>query len=419
MMVFPRWTLLFVGLASLWGCGEDAPINAVEAAPAAKTQAAPPDWSRRDLAPGETLAGMLAEAGLQGAELTAVLEAAGEELDLRRLRPGLAMDYRQWQGWQFRIRRHRDKWLRLHLGEDGKVSRQWIVPPHRREVRYAWLTIESSLSEAAMAADLPMEVAERLRSIWRRHLDLRRDLQPGDRVGLAYVWLDYQDGTGKNGPVLLSRLEQADGARHIMRFPDEAGLSTYFLLDGSSVDHPFTGIPVDGGWMTSSYGWRIHPVLKRRRMHRGLDFTGQEGAAVRALANGVVVEANRFGSFGNQVVLRHDNGLRTRYAHLKAIAPDVAPGERLRYGDVLGVAGASGLATGTNVHYEIIDGRRAIDPDGMDLPPRDSLRGERLAAFHSLLQARVQRLLLAESGKSIVWVQLSRSGEDRGSSEPR
>jgi len=115
--------------------------------------------------------------------------------------------------------------------------------------------------------------------------------------------------------------------------------------------------------MSSDYGLRKHPIFKVYLKHRGVDFVALKDANVRSTADGVVVKIkySRIG-YGNQVVVKHSNGYKTRYAHLKSI--NVKKGEKVKAKQSIATLGSSGLTTGPHLHYEILKDDFAIDPLG-------------------------------------------------------
>jgi len=110
--------------------------------------------------------------------------------------------------------------------------------------------------------------------------------------------------------------------------------------------------------MASGYGWRIHPILKTRRMHYGMDFTAKTGTPIYATADGVVKHAGwKANGFGNHVVINHGYGYETLYAHMSKVA--VKNGQKVKRGQVIGYVGNTGLSAGPHCHYEVhINGKR-------------------------------------------------------------
>jgi len=113
--------------------------------------------------------------------------------------------------------------------------------------------------------------------------------------------------------------------------------------------------------MASAFGMRIHPILKTRRMHYGMDFTAKTGTPIYATADGVIKHAGRKANgFGKHVVINHGFGYETLYAHMSKIA--VKKGEKVKRGQVIGYVGNTGLSAGPHCHYEVhLNGKR-IDP---------------------------------------------------------
>lgn len=118
--------------------------------------------------------------------------------------------------------------------------------------------------------------------------------------------------------------------------------------------------PVDPVHITSLFGNRRHPITRRVKPHRGLDLAARKGQEVFAAAGGTVVKAGKNSSHGLQVTIQHPSGLQTRYSHLSQVLVEV--GTRLEAGEVLGLAGRTGRATGVHLHFEVWDQDVALDP---------------------------------------------------------
>jgi len=114
---------------------------------------------------------------------------------------------------------------------------------------------------------------------------------------------------------------------------------------------------------SGKFGWRIHPILKRKEFHRGLDLRAKLMTPVRAPADGVVEYAgyHKSSGFGNLVIIEHNYGFRTTYAHLSKKFP-VKSGTFVKKGDIIAYTGSSGLSTGPHLHYEVRFITRPLDP---------------------------------------------------------
>ena len=113
-----------------------------------------------------------------------------------------------------------------------------------------------------------------------------------------------------------------------------------------------SGWPVTKGYITSNYGFRIHPIKRKRIFHNGVDFAAPRGTPILAVADGIVTFAGKKGGYGRIVELKHVDGLVTRYAHNNANL--VKEGQQVRQGQKIATVGSSGSATGPHVHFEVL-----------------------------------------------------------------
>ena len=140
--------------------------------------------------------------------------------------------------------------------------------------------------------------------------------------------------------------------------------SRWQSMDGTTTTRSSVSIPslmpVDGVHLSSDYGMRIHPVLGGRRQHKGVDLAGPVGTPVHAAADGTVSRADWFSSYGLFVSLEHGGSLQTRYGHMSRL--NVAAGQQIHKGDVIGYIGTTGRSTGPHLHYEVRIAGAAVNP---------------------------------------------------------
>jgi murein DD-endopeptidase MepM/ murein hydrolase activator NlpD len=132
------------------------------------------------------------------------------------------------------------------------------------------------------------------------------------------------------------------------------------LLVKSTRQAPRLSWPISPVSVTSHFGERVHPIKGEVRDHLGVDLAARRGQAVAAAAPGVVLRAGWNGAHGYQVEVQHAERVVTRYSHLSRVL--VETGEILERGDVLGLAGATGLATGVHLHFELWEDGQPMDP---------------------------------------------------------
>jgi murein DD-endopeptidase MepM/ murein hydrolase activator NlpD len=182
--------------------------------------------------------------------------------------------------------------------------------------------------------------------------------------------------------VLFASLDLAGTAKRLYRFrtPDD-GIVDYYDEDGRSAKKFLIRKPVTDGRLTSSFGWRRHPILGRVILHAGIDYASPGGTPILAAGNGIIEKAGRSSGYGNLTVLRHTNGYETIYGHQSRFAPGMVPGARVRQGQVIGYVGSTGLSTGPHLHYEIRINDKPVDPLRIRLPRGRVLAGDYLNAF--------------------------------------
>jgi murein DD-endopeptidase MepM/ murein hydrolase activator NlpD len=137
-------------------------------------------------------------------------------------------------------------------------------------------------------------------------------------------------------------------------------LDSLMIVDAAKKKLLPSVLPVDGGWYSSNFGWRIDPFNGVRAFHEGMDFMAETGTAAHAAAGGVVVYSDFHPQYGNMIEIDHGNGLVTRYAHLSkryARMGDVVLG-----GSKIGAVGSTGRATGPHLHFEVRQNGAPLNP---------------------------------------------------------
>lgn len=119
-------------------------------------------------------------------------------------------------------------------------------------------------------------------------------------------------------------------------------------------------VPVEGVHLSSDYGMRVHPVSGGRRAHKGVDLAAPIGTPVYATADGTISRADWFSSYGLYVAIEHGGNLQTRYGHMSRL--NVAAGQQVHKGDIIGFVGSTGRSTGPHLHYEVRIAGQAVNP---------------------------------------------------------
>lgn len=186
------------------------------------------------------------------------------------------------------------------------------------------------------------------------------------RLRLSYTQIN---GVDLGTPVLASAALSSDQApRFIVRYPPPGeGGAVYYDGEGKRLESLWISEPLMGEFrITSEFNpHRRHPITGRVRPHNGRDFAAQPRTPVVAATDGEVIHAGWKGSWGKLVVLRHANGVETRYAHLSSIK-SLSPGDVVTKGQQIGGVGTTGLSTGPHLHFEVYQHGLAVNPAGFD-----------------------------------------------------
>ena len=124
--------------------------------------------------------------------------------------------------------------------------------------------------------------------------------------------------------------------------------------------------------VASGYGMRMHPILKYRRMHNGMDFTANIGTPIYATGDGTVTKVGLGSGYGRMVIIEHGFGYKTYYAHMSKYNTKV--GRKVKRGEIIGYVGNSGLSAGPHLHYEVWKNGRVMNPVNFyhnDLTPEE------------------------------------------------
>jgi murein DD-endopeptidase MepM/ murein hydrolase activator NlpD len=264
--------------------------------------------------------------------------------------------------------------------------------------------IRHSLFGAADEAGIPESVASRLADIFGGDIDFHRDLRKGDRFSVVYATASH---LGK--PISSERILAAefvnDGKRHrAFWYQDRNNTGGYYNADGRSIKKAFLRSPLEFSRITSGFsGARFHPVLQAVRAHRGIDYGAPIGTRVKATGDGTIEFSGSQGGYGNVVMVRHPGERLTIYGHLSGFASGIRKGIRVTQGDVIGYVGATGLASGPHLHYELRVAGLHRNPLTVTLPAAPALPHASLRTFLSHAEEMGARL---ETAGDLRWVML-------------
>lgn len=366
---------------------------------------APEVVDMRPLSAGVTLGQLLEDAGVRGTDRNSLLLAFREQANPRRMRSGAEVRIvrRRWGEDPLRIEvdLDRDRLVRLERARSGWTS-SLVELVTTTDTVFVAGEIRSSLWTAILGNDglggVPLadrrQMVGQLDRVFQWQIDFSRQIRGGDTYRFVLERERRPDGSMRAGRLLAAELVNADRPYYAIRFEPGDEPVSWFDLEGQSVRRAFLMKPIELSRISSGFtNSRFHPILRRWRAHRGVDYAANSGTPVQATGSGVVVRRGWGDAYGRVIDIRHPNGFLTRYAHLRGWARGLAVGSRVTQGQVIGYVGMTGLATGPHLHYEMHVGGRPIDPIAIDLPAEDPVPAADLARWERVRDQRLRLLL--------------------------
>ncbi|WP_084422135.1 M23 family metallopeptidase [Henriciella litoralis] len=344
----------------------------------------------------ETLLGLVQELGADSSQAAKSLQVIydAELLDPRRVRAGMTVQA-QFRGntpetaelVSLSLSEDSGKQILSKRKSDGEfmpVVLQARTQPVERRIK---AKINSSIYEAALSNGAHDQQVVDYATIFGYDLDFQRDIQPGDEFEIVYEELvDERGNRVRSGDVLYASLNGKALNKSYYRFtPEEGGEPDYFNYNGESATKFLMKTPINGARLSSSFGYRRHPISGYNKLHKGTDFAAPTGTPIYAAGNGTIERANRYGGYGNYIRIKHANGYSTAYAHMSRFGK-YRTGQRVRQGDIIGYVGTTGASTGPHLHYEVMINGKQVNGMKLDLPT-----GRKLAETPELLKAFIER----------------------------
>ena len=338
---------------------------------------------------GQTFASVLDNAGAGRVEAARAIAALEPLFPARDLRAGQDLnlyfetvpgeDTSRLAGLSFRPDSERTLTV-SRVGEDQFRAREATVEFTRELVRMTG-TIESNFYTAALDAGGTDKIIYDVANVLGYAVDFRL-IQAGDSFDVLFERYTTPRGeTARTGDVLYVNFDGRGDALEYFRYETPYGELGYYSGDGESAQRLLMKTPINGARLSSHFGRRFHPILRTSRPHNGTDFAAPRGTPIMAAGNGIVERANRYGSFGNYIRIRHSNGFQTAYAHLNGFARGIRAGSRVTQGQIIGYVGTTGRSTGPHLHYEVHLNGNPLNPMSLNLPVGRQLNADEIPVF--------------------------------------
>jgi murein DD-endopeptidase MepM/ murein hydrolase activator NlpD len=258
------------------------------------------------------------------------------------------------------------------------------ITPYRKEVhrviKYASATIETSLWDAMLAGGLHPSLVVELSDIFAWSIDFF-GLKKGDSFKVIYEEMSIDDKPLGVGKIYGAQFSGSGSSIYAIPFIQD-GRESFFDGEGNSLRKAFLKAPLQYSRVSSRFsGSRMHPILRIRRPHYGVDYAAPLGTPVLSIGDGRVTKAGVESGSGRVVRIVHNSVYSTAYLHLSRFGAGIAPGAYVKQGDIIGYVGSSGLSTGPHLDFRFYKGGSPVDPLKVEAPPVEPVAEANKARF--------------------------------------
>lgn len=269
------------------------------------------------------------------------------------------------------------------------------LPIEKKQVNISGV-IETTLNQALIEKK---GVSDYIRSIVNGILEctvaFRTDARKGDKYQILAEERFFKNKKLPGGNVLyVSYFGKVAGLHEAYKYYDGNKTSIFnghYTKNGKALIHTALRYPLDHIHVTSSFGYRVHPVTGKKRFHNGVDYRGRVGEPVYSVASGIVVKTGYDKIGGKKVVIKHADGTQTYYLHLSKIL--VKKYQVIKSRQIIGKVGRSGRVTGPHLHFGVKSARgKWLNPLKMKMIAAPVLKGKRLKEFKKQIE-KILKLL--------------------------
>lgn len=260
--------------------------------------------------------------------------------------------------------------------------------------------IKNSLYNSAIKIGVDAEIIIEFARIFGFEIDFQRDIRANDEFKILYERFEDDQGESyKNGNIIFAYMKNNGKEMLLYRFKDEENIIGYYTPDGKSIEKALMKTPINGARLSSTFGFRKHPILGYNKLHQGTDFAAPRGTPIMASGSGVIEKASWNGAYGKYVRIRHNSTYKTAYAHLSRFGKNIKSGSRVQQGQVIGYVGSTGRSTGPHLHYEVLVNNKRVNSQKLNLPSGKNLTKKNKENFIKEIQKINELMLISKTNK--------------------
>ncbi|WP_412972408.1 peptidoglycan DD-metalloendopeptidase family protein [Glaciecola sp. MF2-115] len=348
------------------------------------------NWQTYEVKSGDTLAKIFSQAGLSARDTYNVSSAGELAKNLINIKPGDILYLHVDDANRFVSLRYplsKTETLSIAQNSDGKLHSDVSVKQVESVQSFAQGEIRSSFWNAGTEAGLTDNQIMRLAGIFGWDIDFAQEIRQGDTFNVIFE-KQYIDGEFIGfGDIVAAEFKNQGEVFQAVKYDD----GNFYTPDGKSMRKSFLRAPVSFKYISSSFKKRrFHPVQKRWKAHRGVDYAGKTGTPVMAAGDGKVIRSSYDKYNGHHVFIQHGEKYTTKYLHFTKRA--VKNGQTVKQGQTIGYLGSTGLASGPHLHYEFLVNGVHRNPRTVKLPQADPIAKEHAEKFKLIAQQRVEQL---------------------------
>lgn len=317
------------------------------------------------------LSSILLEHGITMQEIDMLVKNSAAVFDVRKIRSGnsytLFLDRDSAARLSYLVYEHDPSTCYVFSFKDSLNITSYRKTVNKN-IRYASCTIETSLWDAMVKDGLHPSLVAGLSEIYAWTVDFF-GLQKGDSFKVIYEELTIDDKPLGVGKIFGAQFSGSGSAINAIPFIQD-GKESYYDSEGNSLRKAFLKAPLQFSRVSSRFSSsRLHPILRIRRPHYGVDYAAPVGTPVHAIGDGRVTQTAYENGSGRIVRITHNSVYSTAYLHLSRFGTGIKPGVYVKQGDIIGFVGSSGLSTGPHLDFRFYRNGSPVDPLTVDAPP--------------------------------------------------
>lgn len=347
------------------------------------------------ICPNQTLAEVMHEFGFTAKQIYELTQCPDSIFDARRIRPGqvcaLLASKDSTRTPQYLVfEESAKKFVTFDLQNSYKATLN-IIPGEWRESEVAGI-VQSSLWEAMIENNASPQLAVLMSHIFGWSIDFF-GIQNGDNFRLIYAQEFVEEKPLNNYRIHAASFCASNNLVYAIPFTQD-NEELFYNIDGNSLEGAFLKAPLDFYRITSKFSnSRMHPVLKRRRAHHGVDYAAPVGTPVYAIGNGKVIDKGyQANGGGNYIKIRHNSVYVTTYMHLSKFAKGLKVGDMVKQKQVIGYVGSTGISTGPHLDFRVHENGKPINPLTIKSQPKKPVKEENKELFKQVCDSLVMRL---------------------------